>query len=322
MTKYRLACFPMHPPLQHNLFKTGHEFHIIEGVMDVYWSDRKNPVIGSAARPLPDNAKLITLEEWEENKEKYDGLMLQTPEHMRSFGRERNAIFTWHQIVPIPVDILGRIFGRPIGIETSTNMELRKQDRLLTCGFDPKEYSRRDWNEPHEHTLLFPINNFQFHGHVMGGNLTGYLWKDAIKELYPYVEVCGYNPKYDGSYSRYDWDSYKNRMSKVAGVLQPSPVKHRSLVTGDAMATGQAIVTRPSVPFKHNPSLLQDGFNAQFITTSKQLIDLVRGKFMGDRKFHKFIGENALQTLYDKWHISHMIAAWNDYFDYVIGDWI
>ena len=323
MTKYKIGMFPIHPPFQSLLSKTGHEFCIVEGFNGVYWSQRKNPVLGSAARPKPENFTFVSYDDFLHGNLDLDLLLIQSPEHISTHGFNDKYLvgFSWHQIFDINKSNLKIIGQRPIAYETSTNMTIREQDRFVMMGYDPRDYQQRSYDDldTYKNKLLFPINCFKRHSGILNGALTGYDWINVIKDN-PMLTMCGWNPEYDGHCEEYNWDDYRYYLSNASAIFKPCPHKHRSNVIADAMCSNQVIITRPNVKYKNNNAFLEHGYNAHFVNTPQEFNSLLKdGEIALKKSYQKMIGENALLTIYEKWGTERMVNSWNNYFEYIIG---
>ena len=314
MTKYKLACFPFHPPYQVRMFKTGHEFHLIDGLWGVKWQQGTNIAIGSAERPLPDNAKLIKFSEFAEDPMRYDGIILQTPEHIREFGTTMDipTIFSWQQTFTPPKYVFEKAGNRPVAICTSNNVK-RDIDPVIPEGHDVNEFLQRDFSQTPVFNILIPVNRFK----QIGSFVTGWEWRDVITELN--CVLAGGNEKFAEEYplcKKFSHEDYLKALSTYMAVFQPSVVKHRSFVLSEGMASGNVVIARPGNPWKYNPSLLKDGDNAIILQSKDHLRVLYKELMKGENwKTYEEIGNNARKTIEDRLPMENMIYGWNKHIE-------
>jgi len=313
MTKYKIICFPFHRPYQTRLFRTGHEFYIIND----YGKNVKHRWVDNivTSRDLPENAKLISITEFVSNQEKFDLIMLQTAEHIKHFSHITTIpkLFSWHFIGPVTNDIITRLGNKPIAICTSNNYK-RDIDIVIPEGHDIKEFEKRNYDQEPIKEILTPVNRFK----EIGNYITGYKWFPTIKQLN--IKVIGKNKALEQIYKNtklVDYKTYKSMIASYMAIFQPSSIKARSFVVGETMASKNIVIISRPRTFKYNSSLLENGKNAFFVNTPQELIkmnDNLKNDKIPKKELQQ-IGENALQTIDKHLPIDKFIDNWKEFIE-------
>jgi len=245
--------------------------------------------------------------------------MIQTPEHIREFAKRSRipTIFSWHQILDVPPDIVKIADRKPIAICTSNNFK-RDIDMVIPEGHDLDEFYRRDFDEPPIENFLLPVNRFK----MIGNYITGYDWKEIVYRLK--VDIIGYDRELMKEYDRVtkvEYEKYKRMISTYAGVFQPSSIKARSFVVGESMASGNVIIVRNQRKFKYNPSLLNKS-NSIIVSNYDEVTrayNTVVKEWRENKKELKSIGENAIDTVVTHLNIDNFVEKWESFIEISIS---
>jgi glycosyltransferase involved in cell wall biosynthesis len=129
--------------------------------------------------------------------------------------------------------------------------------------------------------------------------------------------VCGLNPKLGET--EIPRELYKKYLKSSAGILVPSPFKHHANITAEAMMSKNCVITRPSVPFRVNPSPLKGGHDCIMVKSENELLNHCNNEFITNRKRQRTIGENALLTAQTSFNMKICINRWEEFFEHVIS---
>lgn len=241
----KILTFPFHQPYQTLLFKTGHDFTIMDGYDNIWWNKRTGD-IGSNERELPDNAKLLNWTDmYFDSISDYDVVILPTIEHIRLFHQlnDYNLVPTVNchaTCFSVPQDIPKIIGDRPLYYTTTSLSPLIWNGEFIKQGHDDSEYYISDGVRDEDRTdIIYPINRFR----QIGNQVTGYDFRVVIKMLDAWL--VGYNPDSEVTNKiQPNYEDYREILMKSDIGLQLSPLKARAFTTVEMMLAGTPVITR------------------------------------------------------------------------------
>ena len=335
MTKLKIAIPIIHNSRLRQIAKTKHDITLIDNGTTVSY----NNIFDDKEK---DNWNTISNEEYLNTASKFDILFISSNNNFVTY-KNTNVLkaYGWTNVCKIFPSIIKTIGNNPLIICTSNNWNLRPQDRTVTIGIDEKEFEPREYDRTPICKILCPLNNYFVVGKVFANDsnpnkrvwwegmsvknyfeqLVGYDWRDIILHS-NYIKITGFNPKLNEDYNIntvIPREVFRKWLKQYSSVLVPSSFKHQSNLTAETMMSKQVVITRPTVPFKINPSPLINNYNAIIIPTQNDLMKLGRNDFLTDTKKQKAIGENALLTAQQHFNMKTCINRWEEFFEHVVN---
>ena len=321
MTKLKIVGIYGHNGYMRQLAATKHDWTFVRfddrkyehGYQDIFDDRKKN------------NWNIINTNDFYDRIKEFDLLLLDREWAMNRFDYMKiPKAYAWiviRDLSPLAKKFVG---NKPLMIHTSNNQELRPIDRVVSMGVNPEDFPKRDVDEIEHEKFLFPVNNYMLAGErdTFCGEIVGYDWRNLIFEPEAPISMCGKNMEWDQKHrvnTMIGRKKYQEWLRTYASMFQPSTHKHHSNVMAEAMMSGQAIVTRPLVPYKVNPSPLIDNWNAKIVTSQKAFIRLYKSGFLKDKKTLSQLGENAYQTAMDTFHIKRVVEKWEEFFEHSLN---
>lgn len=302
--KLKILTLPTHESYQSLFAHTGHEQHMLHapGIKD--WNLQ--------TRPLPPNAYIVKLKKIEDFVpfEQYDIVLSQN--RLQHYGllapiaQRYNIPFVQIDHTEPPPGVVGEYLQQLKSMRGTTNVFITEfnrktweglpNDPVIPHGIDTDVFS--GWNGT-EVRGLSVVNMFPQRDVFCGWNL----WKE-ISSVVP-VKLIGDNPGLSESISNVE--KLVSEFCSARFFLNTSQLSPVPLSMIEAMACGCPVVTTAK---QEIPNIIKHGYNGLMSNNPSELKDFCM-MLLKDKKYAEFLGQNARQTVLEKFNIRQFVDKWN-----------
>jgi len=296
----RILDFLTHPPFQHLLAKTGHEFTFAPSEIYAGWPQQ--------LRSLPRNAVVADACP---NPADFDVIIVATREQYQQVaGRAdpRRVIFLSHTILhPWDAEFFAHL---PPEVEVvyvsehkrATFGDLGRRGRTIRLAVDTNEF--RDYSG--EIASVLNVTN----RYAQQGDRDYALFARLTQDLEAQVVGHG-NEDIPGAYPARDFEHLQSVYRAHRCFLNTDPQGRMHLSTLEAMATGMPLVT---VPIAELAPYLQSGVNC-FVSESEEELREALALLLEDENLAREVGERGRQVIEREFGAGLSLQQWNALFE-------
>lgn len=306
--KYNILTFPTHERYETQLCKTGHNFYSFHLPNLKKWNDRQIPVPHNY-HILPESSVSVI---------SYDFILAQSKFWQLQVAQQINQslglpIIALEHTLPTPnamsdkqIDMMKNMFG-DINVFISEYSQkawgINHNALIIHHGVDTEQF--KPLNIPKENTVLTVANDFVKRDYCL--NYSG--WKRVTSGLNTTLvgDTEGLS-KSASSTEELVQEYNKCGVYFNSSTLSPIPT---SLL--EAMSCGCAVVSTATCMI---PEIIQNGVNGYISNDEKELAYYLK-LVLSDEGVRKELGNNARQTILQKFPESAFISKWNNLFDKV-----
>lgn len=310
--KYRILTFPTHERYETQLCKTGHDFYSFHINGSKKWN-KEQVEVPENYHILPENEIASYID--------FDFILVQSKFWQYQVAQQIN------ERLQLPIIVLEHTVPTPQTMSKDQFEQMRKM--IGNTNVFISEYSKNAWGIDYNtrvvhhglDTDVFNNNNVEKQDHILTVandfikrdyclNYSG--WERITKDL-PTKLVGDTSGLSEPAKSTEDLVNAYNECGVYLNTSTLSPIPMSLL---EAMSCGCAVVSTATCMI---PEIIDNGVNG-FISNDETELRSYLFKLLEDKELRATIGNNARQTIENKFSLSAFINGWNNVFDETYGE--